>query len=169
MSDNVKGGILDLVPTEGARFIHNKWNFIDACRPRDMSRRAMNNASWALSCIRCDEGVGCTLTIWSGWKCVGQLSLVESRTMRHIEMRSSGRGSTAERIQLLINGNLLGARQRNGKLRLQFLGVRLKEPPAGPYNLGDQITELLHDRRTRHEQQWLGPCDGWIRPWLSGQ
>ena len=41
-----------------------------------------------------------------------------------------------ERVQLLINGNLLGARQRNGKQRLQFLGVRLKDPPAGPYNLG---------------------------------
>ena len=73
-----------------------------------------------------------------------------------------------ERIQLLINVNLLGARQRNGKLRLQFLGVRLKGPPAGPYNLGvpgsnmmvsrqGQITELQHDRHTRHEQKWLGP------------
>ena len=88
-----------------------------------------------------------------------------------------------ERIQLLINGNLLGARQRNGKVRLQFLGVRLKDPPAGPYNLGvpvsnmmvsrqDQIEELQNNRYTRGEQQWLGPCDGWIRPWavraLSG-
>ena len=78
-----------------------------------------------------------------------------------------------ERTQLLINGNLLGARQRNGKVRLQFLGGRLKDPPAGPYNLGvpgsnmmvsRQIEELQNNRCTRGEQQWLGPCDGWIRP-----
>ena len=25
MSDNVKGGILELMPNEGARFIHDKW------------------------------------------------------------------------------------------------------------------------------------------------
>ena len=29
MSDGVKGGLLDLLPTEGARFIHSKWNIID--------------------------------------------------------------------------------------------------------------------------------------------
>ena len=36
----------------------------------------------------------------------------------------------------------------------------------------DQSTELQRDHNTRHEQQWLGQCDGWIRPWavraLSG-
>ena len=51
MLGGVKSGLLDLLPTEGARFIHSKWNIIDTCRPRDLNRRAMNNASWALSCI----------------------------------------------------------------------------------------------------------------------
>ena len=36
----------------------------------------------------------------------------------------------------------------------------------------DQITELQRDQSTWHEHQWLGQCDGWIRPWavraLSG-
>ena len=125
------------------------------------------------------KGVGCILTIWSGWKCFGQLSLVESQTVRHTDEEQRKRIYN-ERIQLLINGNLLGARQRSGKLRLQFLGVRLKEPPAGPYNFGvpgsnmmvsrqDQITELQNNRHTRHEQQWLGPCDGWIRPCQSSE
>eukprot|EP00439_Symbiodinium_sp_Y106_P068497 s340_g11.t1 len=45
VSDNVKGGILDLMPIEGARFIHSRWNLVDTCRPRDMARRAINNAS----------------------------------------------------------------------------------------------------------------------------
>ena len=38
MSDNVKGGILDLLPIEGARFIHSRWNLVDTCRPRNMTR-----------------------------------------------------------------------------------------------------------------------------------
>ena len=135
MSDNVKGGILDLVPTEGARFIHNKWNIIDACRPRDMSRRAMNNASWALSCIqmdlrhhlgrvagrtyldgrgsmqfheviRCDEG---------GWVHIDDLVRMEvlwTAQSRGITNDASHRDEEQrkrtynERIQLLINGNL---------------------------------------------------------------
>ena len=28
---------------------------------------------------------------------------------------------------------VLSARKPNGKVRLQFLGIRVKEPPAGPY------------------------------------
>eukprot|EP00439_Symbiodinium_sp_Y106_P074980 s2566_g14.t1 len=205
MSDNVKGGILDLLPIEGARFIHSRWNLVDTCRPRNMTRSAMNNASWALSCIqtdlrhhigrlggsayldgrcstrfqdviRCDEG---------GWVHIEDLVRMEvlwTAQSRQITTTASHTDEDQrkriynERVQLLINGNLLGARQRNGKQRFQFLGVRLKDPPAGPYNLGvpgsnmmvskeDQIAELMHNRYTRNEQQWLGPCDGWIRPW----
>ena len=163
MSDGVKGGLLDLLPTEGARFIHSKWNIIDTCRPRDLNHRAMNNASWALSCIqmglrhhigrvagatcldgrgstrfhaviRCDEG---------GWVHIDDLVRMEvlwSAQSRGITTTASHtdeeqrRRIYNERIQLLINGNLLGARQRSGKVRLQFLGVRLKDPSAGPYN-----------------------------------
>ena len=38
VSDNVTGGILDLLPIEGARFIHSRWNLVDTCRPRNMTR-----------------------------------------------------------------------------------------------------------------------------------
>ena len=41
-----------------------------------------------------------------------------------------------QRLQLLFNGNLLAARQRNGKVRLQFLGVKGKDPPEGPQRIG---------------------------------
>ena len=126
--------------------------------------------------IRCDEG---------GWVHIEDLVKMEvlwtaqsrqiTTTASHTDEGQRKRIYN-ERVQLLINGNLLGARQRNGKQRFQFLGVRLKDPPAGPYNLGvpgsnmmvskeDQIAELMHNRYTRNEQQWLGPCDGWIRPW----
>ena len=88
-----------------------------------------------------------------------------------------------ERLQLIINGNVLSSRKPNGKVRLQFLGIRVKEPPAAPYTLGsagpdmmvstfDQITEINHDPGLRRHQQYLGQCDGWVRPWavraLSG-
>ena len=195
------------MPIEGARFIHSRWNLVDTCRPRDMARRAMNNASWALHCIqldlrhrigrlggtvtyldgrsntrfhdviRCDEGgwvhiedlVKMMEVLWTAQS--RQITTTASHTDEDQKKRTYN-----ERVQLFISGNLLGARQRNGKQHLQFLGVRLKDPPAGPYNLGvpgsnmmvsrqDQITELMINRYTRHEQQWLGPCDGWIRPW----
>ena len=180
MSDGVKGGLLDLLPIEGARFIHSKWNIIDTCRLRDLNRRAMNNASWALTCIqmdlrhhigrvagttyldgrgstrfqdviRCDEG---------GWVHIDDLVRMEvlwSSQSRGITTTASHtdeeqrRRIYNEKIQLLINGNLLGARQRNGKVRLQFLGVRLKDPPAGPYDLGvpgsNVMVETRSDRR----------------------
>ena len=80
-------------------------------------------------------------------------------------------------LEMLFDGNYLNMRQHRGaKARLQFLGVRVKDPPVGPHKLGppnsdlpisreDQITELQNSRKTRHGQQWLVPCDGWIRPW----
>eukprot|EP00439_Symbiodinium_sp_Y106_P043044 s1558_g5.t1 len=81
-----------------------------------------------------------------------------------------------QRLQLLFNGSLLAARQRNGKVRLQFLGVKGKDPPEGPQRIGwagsdmmvprrDQIAELQGNRNTQREQQYLTQCDGWVRPW----
>eukprot|EP00439_Symbiodinium_sp_Y106_P022887 s4429_g2.t2 len=211
-SDGVKGRILELMPLEGVQFIHRDWNIVKSCRPRDVSRQAAKLSSWAMSCIqmdlrhhigrvsgtttldgrggillhdviRCDEG---------GWVSIDDLvrmevlwtarsrDITESANVRDRDQRMR---LYNERLQLIINGKLLNARKQGGKIRLQFLGVRLKEPPAGPYNLGaagsnmmvsrqDQSTELQRDHNTRHEQQWLGQCDGWIRPWavraLSG-
>ena len=88
-----------------------------------------------------------------------------------------------ERVQLIINGNVLSARKPNGKVRLQFLGIRVKEPPAGPYTLGsagsdmmisrfDQLAEVQRDPNLRRNQAYIGASDGWVRPWavraLSG-
>ena len=189
---------------DGAQFIHRDWNIVKSYRPQDVSRQAAKLASWAMSSIqmdlrhhigrvsgtttldgrgsillheviRCDEG---------GWVSIDDLvrmevlwtarsrDITESANVRDRDQRMRVYN---ERLQLIINGNLLNARKQGGKIRLQFLGVRLKEPPAGPYNLGaagsnmmasrqDQITELQRDPNTRHEQQWLGQCDGWIRP-----
>ena len=97
MSDNVKGGILELMPLEGAQVSHDKWNLIKSCRPRDLTYRSMNEAPWELTCIQMDlrhhigrvagttylDGrggirlvaattvVGSISTIWSGWKRFG--------------------------------------------------------------------------------------------------
>ena len=68
-------------------------------------------------------------------------------------------------------------------MRLQFLGIRVKEPPAGPYTLGsagsnmmisrfDQLAEVQRDPNLRRDQAYIGASDGWVRPWavrsLSG-
>eukprot|EP00439_Symbiodinium_sp_Y106_P038586 s3763_g4.t1 len=124
------------LPIEGARFIHSKWNLIDTCRPSDMVRRAMSNASWALSCIqmdlrhhidrlggttyldgrsnarfhdvvRCDEGGWVHIedlfrmeVLWSAQS--RQITTTASRTDEDQRKRIYN-----ERVQLLINGNLL--------------------------------------------------------------
>ena len=198
------------MPLDGAQFIHRDWNIVKSCRIQDLTHRAVRNASWALSCIQMDlrhhigrvagtttlDGRGSILLQEvircheGGWVSIDDLVRMEvlwTARSRDITESASDRDQRIrvynERLQLLINGNLISARKPNGKIRLQFLGVRLKEPPAGPYNLGaaasnmmvsrqDQITELQRDPSTRHEQRWLGQCDGWIRPWavraLSG-
>ena len=53
-SDNVRGGILDLMPLEGAQFIHEFWGEVKACRPRDLTNQVWKNSSWALHCIQMD-------------------------------------------------------------------------------------------------------------------
>ena len=82
-----------------------------------------------------------------------------------------------ERLRLLFQGNYINAKKQKGaKIRLQFLGVRVKEPPAGLYNLGhpgadmlvsreSQLEELQSSRSKRYVRQWLPSCDGWVRPW----
>ena len=63
-----------------------------------------------------------------------------------------------ERVQLRIDGNYLSAKQHKGaKIRLQFLGVRVKDPPAGPSNLAS--VKGRPDRRvaTSSEHQECAP------------
>ena len=46
-SDGVRGGILELMPL-GAQFIQRDWNMVKSCRPRDVTRKAMQLSSWAM-------------------------------------------------------------------------------------------------------------------------
>ena len=134
--------------------------------------------------IKCDEG---------GWVKIDDLVRMDvlwSSSSRRITQASAGYRDRDqrlriynERLQLIINGNILSAKKPDGKVRLQFLGIRVKEPPAGPYTLGaagsnmmvsrfDQVTEVQRDPDLRCNQAWLGQSDGWVRPWavraLSG-
>ena len=153
ISDGVRGGILDLMPTEGAQFIHYRWNIVPACVPRDMNYYDKQNASWALRCIQADlrHGIGrkegtthldsrCTAKFEQvipcddgGWVKIDDLIKMEVRWTHHsrkisvngdIRDADQQRRIYNQRLQLLFNGNLLAARQGNGKVRLQFLGVR---------------------------------------------
>ena len=205
-SDHARGGILELMPLEGAQFIHREWQDVKSCRTGDLTRQVWKNSSWALNCIqmdlrhhigrvsgtttldgrdsivlndviKCDEG---------GWVLIDDLvrkDILWSSPSRRITQSAANLRDRDqrmhiynERLQLIINGNVLSSRKPNGKVRLQFLGIRVKEPPAGPYTLGsagsdmmvstfDQITEINHDPSLRRHQQYLGQCDGWVRPW----
>ena len=153
ISDGVRGGILDLVPIEGAMVIHHKWNIVNACVPRDLIHYDKQNASWALRCIQADlrhrigrkEGTThldsrCTAKFEQvipcddgGWVKIDDLIKMEVRWTHHsrkisvngdIRDADQQRRIYNQRLQLLFNGNLLAARQGNGKVRLQFLGVR---------------------------------------------
>ena len=207
ISDNVRGGILDLVPDEGVYFMHAKWGALKPCVPRDVSAQTIRNAGWALKCIqtdlrhrlgrasgttyvggrreehnlfydilRCDEG---------GWVLIDELVRKEvlwTHSSRRITRSANVRDADQrhrmyqERIQAIIDGNLIGSRGRNGKIRLQFLGVRVKDPPEGPNPIGsvgtnnlvtrtDQVSELRAGESTRHQCQYLESCDEWVRPW----
>ena len=104
--------------------------------------------------IKCDEG---------GWVKIDDLVRMDvlwaSNTRRITQSAASYRDRDQrlkiynERLQLIINGNILSAKKPDGKVRLQFLGIRVKEPPVGPYTLGaagsnmmvswaDQIAEI---------------------------
>ena len=140
-SDGVKGRILELMPLEGVQFIHRDWNIVKSCRPRDVSRQAAKLSSWAMSCIqmdlrhhigrvsgtttldgrggillhdviRCDEG---------GWVSIDDLvrmevlwtarsrDITESANVRDRDQRMR---LYNERLQLIINGKLLNARNK---------------------------------------------------------
>ena len=163
IADHVRGGTLDL---DGAQFIHEFWGEVKQCRSRDLTREVCKSSLWALNCIqmdlrhhigrvsgtttldgrdsivlhdviKCDEG---------GWVLIEDLvrkDVLWSTSSRRITQSSMNHRDRDqrlriynERLQLIINGNLLSANKTGGKVRLQFLGVRVKEPPAGPYTLG---------------------------------
>eukprot|EP00439_Symbiodinium_sp_Y106_P063081 s3243_g9.t1 len=52
VSDNVRGGTLDLMPLDGAQFIHEFWGEVKTCRPRDLTSQVWKNSGWALHCIQ---------------------------------------------------------------------------------------------------------------------
>ena len=134
--------------------------------------------------IKCDEG---------GWVLIDDLVRMDvlwSSSSRRITQSSANYRDRDqrlhiynERLQLIVNGNILSAKKPGGKVRLQFLGIRVKEPPAGPYTLSpagsnmmvsrfDQLTEVQRDPYLRRNQAYIGASDGWVRPWavraLSG-
>ena len=55
-AESVRGGILDLMPIKGAKFLHREWEHVNTCIPGNlrMAYGAMNHAKWALSCIQSD-------------------------------------------------------------------------------------------------------------------
>eukprot|EP00439_Symbiodinium_sp_Y106_P080074 s2620_g18.t2 len=123
------------------------------------------NASWALCCIQADlrhrigrkEGTThldsrCTAKFEQVIPCddggrvkiddLIKMEVLWTHHSRKISVNGDIRGADQQRriynqrLQLLFNGNLLAARQLNGKVRLQFLGVRVKDPPEGPQRVG---------------------------------
>ena len=91
--------------------------------------------------------VGSRLTIWSEWTSCGRLPADESpKQSAGYRDRDQRLRIYNERLQLIINGNILSAKKPDGKVRLQFLGIRVKEPPAGPYTLGAAGSNMMVSR-----------------------
>ena len=127
IADNVHGGILDLIPVKGAKFLHRDWEIVDTCIPRNVSR---HDATWALSCIqsdlrhrlvrvagtkffdnrntvrlqniiRCDEG--------------GSVQIDDLIRMEVLRDEDQRKGVYNERLRLLFDGNYLNAKQHRGE------------------------------------------------------
>eukprot|EP00439_Symbiodinium_sp_Y106_P053071 s1782_g7.t1 len=141
MSDNVKGGILELMPLEGAQVSHDKWNLIKSCRPRDLTYRSMNEAPWELTCIQMD--------------------------LRHHIGRVAGTTYLDGRggIRLVAATTVVGSISTIWNL-LQSLTYNLGVPGSNMrVSRQSQMEELNHGTYTRREQRWFTQCDCWIRPW----
>ena len=157
MADGVYGGILEKLPPRGAQFCHPAWDNITIAKPpddytweaKDAAKNALrfiqkdlrhhigrgHNAIYLdkrgespIATIKCDEGGWVNLEwllsydlLWCHHHRKVAYSLPRDPDARQREMQ--------RRVQLLIDGNYRGG---DGKLRLQFLGVRLRPPEIVP-------------------------------------
>ena len=132
-----------------------------------------------IAIIKCDEGGWVNLEwllsydlLWCHHYRKIAYSLPRDPDARQREMQ--------RRLQLLIDGNYINYRGGDGKLRLQFLGIRLRPPeivstdfnalePAFSnrmVHVETMFEEIRRDRRTaRLGTEHLEQTANWIRPW----
>ena len=151
------------MPLKGAKFVHREWEHVNTCVPGNMRHNAMKHTKRALSCLQSDlrrrlaRVAGTTFldtrntvrqTVIScdegGWVRVDDLVRMEmlwTHRIRELTDAASIRDEDQrhriyhERVQLLIDGNYLNAKQHKGaKIRLQFLGTlaSTSNPPPTP-------------------------------------
>ena len=207
IAEGVYGGILEKLPPHGAQFCHPAWdNILTARHPEGYRASAREDASNALrfiqkdlrrhigrrnnsiymdkrgespiTTIKCDEGGWVSLEwllsydlLWCHYHRKVAFSLPRDHDARQREMQ--------RRLQLLIDGNYINCRGGDGKLRLQFLGVRLRPPEATPpdfdamapafsdrmVNVETMRDELRRDWRTRGiRTEHLEQTENWVRP-----
>ncbi|CAE7705382.1 unnamed protein product [Symbiodinium sp. KB8] len=208
IGEGVYGGILEKLPPEGAQFCHPDWDkILRATHPREYGGKECGDAKNALyflqkdlrhhlgrsdksisldkrgrdqiQTIKCDEGGWVSIEwllsydlLWCHFSRQMAYSLPSSYQNRREEMQ--------RRLQLLINGNYFNFCGGDGKLRLQFLGVRLIPPESVPDDFNAMApafsnslvhvetmrTEIRRDQRTRHlTNEHLEQTGFWIRPW----
>ncbi|CAE7948322.1 unnamed protein product [Symbiodinium sp. KB8] len=214
MGRSVRGGILDLMPYNGVRFFHGSWDATQHTIVNNLPHRKIQEAirvgkmiqldlrhhlarppnTFSLDkygrdkydgIIRCDEG---------GWVHVEDL-VMNDALWCHWSRRLSGPAQVRDaeerkevlnyRLQMLFNANAVNAEQRyGGKIRMQFLEVRIKDPPVpladpgypsmeGMVSKQIQIQEIQNNPSTSRNQRFMGVCNGWVMPWAvratSGQ
>ena len=156
IADGVYGGTLEKLPPRGAQFCHPAWDNITIAKPpddymwqaQDAAKTALrfiqkdlryhigrgDNAIYIdrrcespIATIKCDEGGWVNLEwvlsydlLWCHHYRKIAYSLPRDPDARQREMQ--------RRLQLLIDGNYINYRCGDGKLRLQFLGIRLRPP-----------------------------------------
>ena len=205
MGQRVRNGLLDLIPYNGARFFHRNWDGTDHAILNNMTHQRRQHAKWVSrviqkdlrhhlarpartwsvndrdrdlfdGIIRCDEG---------GWVHVSDLIWNDTLWCHHsrrltgpaqVRDHDEQRKIINERMQWLFDANTVNASQRNGKIRFQFLGIRLKDPPvpladpgypgsSGMVALQTQVQEIQSDPETQRNQRFISVCNGWVQPW----
>ena len=205
VADGVYGDILEKLPPRGVQFCHPSWDDIIVAKPpREYTWMAEEAAKYALRfiqkdlrhhigredraiyldrspipTIRCDDGG------WVKLEWLLSCELLWTHSERNIGYPLSRTDNTARRrelprrLQLLIDGNYLNYKGGDGKLRLQFLGVRLAPSPnpdaviAGepPFShrmvdMETQFQELRRNQETQFlRQDVLQQAANWIKPW----
>ena len=208
IAEGVYGGVLEKLPQRGVQLCHPAWdNIVIAKPPREYTWHAKESAKAALKFLqkdlrhhigRADKAIfldrACRSPIMTikrdegGWVNLEGLLSCDLLWCHHERKvgyalptrdQDARRREMQNRLQLLMDGSFINYCDRDSKLRLQFLGIRLTPGPnptgirAGerPFssNLVDMETmyqELQRNRETQHLRvEHLEQTANWIEPW----
>ena len=204
IADGVACGILEKMPGSGAHFCHPKWDIVEEAKPGAFYNP--NPKWWAKQSVRLLQTdlrhhigktpgsyrvggspvptITCDEAAWVRLDILLKMDVLWSHAQRNLDPLLHAHDSEERkrrlnrRLQMLFDGNRLNF-DDSGKIRLQFLGIRVSEPPdpddvvhdAQPFerrtvSMDVQKQKLrLHDSTRYINQERLDHSDSWVRPW----